>query len=414
MIAGLNASRLFPPLGLAAAITTGVLASASVANAQPGFAILHSFTGSPTDGALPYAGLIQGPDGTLYGTTFSGGDFNSPGTVFQMAPDGSGFTILHSFAGSPNDGAGPYAGLIQGPDGTLYGTTYGGGGGANSVGTVFKMAPDGSGFTILRKFTVSPNDGAEPYASLIQGPDGTLYGTTLYGGTNDAGTVFQMAPDGSGFTVLHSFTGPTDGAAPYAGLIQGPDGTLYGTTYDGGANGGGTVFQMAPDGSGFTVLHSFTGPTDGARPYAGLIQGPDRTLYGTTFYGGTYGAGTIFQMAPDGSGFTVLYSFTGVTDGAGPYAGLIQGPDGTLYGTTYYGGGANNGGTVFQMAPDGSGFTVLHSFAGYTTDGAGPYAGLIQGTDGKLYGTTLSGGNSLSARGVVFQLTLSPNVPKRR
>ena len=191
MIAGLNASRLFPSLGLAAAITTGVLASASVANAQPGFAILHSFTGSPTDGALPYAGLIQGPDGTLYGTTLYGGA-NNVGTIFQMAPDGSGFTNLHSFAGYPTDGANPYAGLIQGPDGTLYGTTYGGG--ANNAGTVFQMAPDGSGFTVLHSFAGYTTDGAGPYAGLIQGPDGTLYGTT-YGGGNSLsarGVVFQL------------------------------------------------------------------------------------------------------------------------------------------------------------------------------------------------------------------------------
>ena len=142
MIAGLNASRLFPSLGLAAAITTGVLASASVANAQPGFAILHSFASYPTDGGGPYAGLIQGPDGTLYGTTYYGGGANNGGTVFQMAPDGSGFTNLHSFAGFPNDGANPYAGLIQGPDGTLYGTTLSGGNSFNGVVFQLTLSPN--------------------------------------------------------------------------------------------------------------------------------------------------------------------------------------------------------------------------------------------------------------------------------
>jgi uncharacterized repeat protein (TIGR03803 family) len=184
---------------LAAAITTGVLASASVANAQPGFAILHSFTGYPTDGAGPRAGLIQGPDGTLYGTTSGGGVNTNFGMVFQIAPDGSGFTNLHDFFGYPTDGANPYAGLIQGPDGTLYGTTSGGG--ANDFGTVFQIFPDRSDI-ILHNFSGYPTDGANPYAGLIQGPDGTLYGTTSGGGVNtNFGTIFQMAADGSGFTI---------------------------------------------------------------------------------------------------------------------------------------------------------------------------------------------------------------------
>jgi uncharacterized repeat protein (TIGR03803 family) len=319
-----------------------------------------------------------------------------------MAPDGSGFTLLHSFI--VTDGAHPYAGLIQGPDGTLYGTTYQGG--SRGLGTIFRMAPDGSGFTLLHSFTGGVTDGAHPYAGLIQDPDGTLYGTTYNGGSGDLGTIFRMAPDGSGFTLLHSFTGgATDGLYPFAGLIQGPDGTLYGTTYNGGGPfNAGTIFQIAPDGSVFTLLYSFTGgSTDGAGPYAGLIQGPDGTLYGTTFAGGASNAGTIFQIAPDGSGFTLLHGFTGgATDGLYPFAGLIQGPDGTLYGTTFYGGSSNRG-TIFQIAPDGSGFTLLHSFT--LTDGAQPRAGLIQSPDGTLYGTTSAGPPFYP--GVVFQLTFS-------
>jgi uncharacterized repeat protein (TIGR03803 family) len=365
-----------------------------------GFTVLHSFIGGTTDGALPFAGLIQGPDDTLYGTTYSGG---SPpgGTVFQMATDGSGFTLLHSF-NQFREGARPLAGLIQGPDGTLYGTTtytYRNGFPA-PLGMIFRLAADGSGFTVLHSFTGDSTDGRYPLAGLIQGPDGTLYGTTSEGGTANLGTVFQMALDGSGFMLLHSFTGaPTDGQYPSASLIQRPDGALYGTTYRGGSNGSGTVFRLAPDGSGFTLLHSFSSEaTDGRDPYASLIQGPDGTLYGTTKYGGSADRGTVFRLAPDGGGFTLLRSFTdALTDGKYPTAGLIQGPDGTLYGTTSEGGSADAG-TVFQMASDGGGFTLLHSF----NFGDDPSAGLIQGPDGTLYGTTLGGGSS--GWGAVFRL----------
>jgi uncharacterized repeat protein (TIGR03803 family) len=318
-----------------------------------GYTLLRSFTADGTDGALPN-GLIQGFDGTLFGTTRGGGSANL-GTVFQIAPDGSGYTLLYSFTGDATDGAFPYAGLIQGPDGTLYGTTSGHV--QNTSGTIFQIAPDGSGFKVLHNFTRTPMDGSEPDASLIQGPDGTLYGTTAFGGSNGYGTIFQIAPDGTGFALLHSFTGETsDGAYPHAGLIQGPDGTLYGTTASGGPGscpgGCGTVFRLAPDGSGFTLLHTFTGvPTDGQYASAGLIQGPDGTFYGTTAFGGFNGYGTIFQMDPDGGNFTLLHSFTGgLDDGFYPYDGVIQGPDGTLYGTTYAGGRANEG-VVFSLSP---------------------------------------------------------------
>jgi uncharacterized repeat protein (TIGR03803 family) len=394
MFTRLTPSRLLPFFGLAAAIAAGVLASARVANAQANLVVLHGFVGEPDDGAAPYGGLTEGLDGTLYGTTFFGGA-NNRGTIFRMDSDGSNFAILHSFASFPGDGATPYGSLLQASDGMLYGTT--GLGGVNEYGTVFQIAPDGRGFAILHTFSFA--DGASPHAGLIQAPDGTLYGTTDFGGIFNYGAIFRIAP-GSGFAVVHSFN-RTDGWRPDCNLIQGPDGTLYGTTYAGGENGSGTVFQMAPDGSGFTLLHSFAvDGSDGANPGAGLLQAADGTLYGTTSFGGANQVGTTFQIAPDGS-FAVLHSFSGTTDGATPSASLTQVPDGTLYGTTN-GGGSNALGTIFQIAPDGSGFAVVHSFS--TQEGDHPYAGLIQGPDGTLYGTTTMD----SERGTVFQLTLSP------
>jgi len=359
MFTRLSPSRVLPFLVLAT-IATGVLAASS-AYAQPGYAILYNFcptAGCETDGLQPFAGLIQASDGTLYGTTRFGG-LGHRGTVFQLAPDGSGFALLHSFTGGADDGERPIAGLVQGPDGTLYGTTQIGGVGPCAVGggcgTVFQIAPDGSGYAVLHRFTNSTTDGSQPLAGLIQGPDGMLYGTTVIGGSRDAGTIFQIAPDGSGFAILHSFLSVNpDGDQPSAGLIQGPDGTLYGTTSAGGSSNVGTVFQIAPDGSGYGILLSFTGFPGPVYPQAGLVQAPDGTLYGTSANGGSSASGTIFQVAPDGSGFAVLHSFTvdGV-DGRSPLAGLIQAPDGTLYGTTFAG-GTFGGGVVFQLTPSPS------------------------------------------------------------
>ncbi len=342
---------------------------------------LYAFSGG-SDGAYPYGGLLKGGDGSLYGTTYGGG----LGTVFKLTPDGT-LTTLHAFSGS--DGAGPYAGLLLGSGGTLYGTTVGGG--ASDYGTVFRLAPDGSGFTTLYAFNYS--DGAWPYAGVLQGSDGSLYGTTSGSGSG-GGTVFRLAPDGT-LTTLYAFSGGSDGAYPYAGLLQGGDGSFYGTTSGGGASGNGTVFKF---GLGtLTTLYAFSGGSDGSNPYAGLFQGSDGTLFGTTNEGGASGNGTVFRLAPDGSGFTPLHAFSGGSDGAWPYAGVLQGSDGSLYGTTWSGGASGNG-TVFKFALGT--LTTLHAFSG--SDGAYPYAGLLQGRDESLYGTTISGG--ASGNGTVFRL----------
>jgi uncharacterized repeat protein (TIGR03803 family) len=352
---------------------------------QPAFSLLHDFTGS--DGSAPYGELLQGTDGRLYGTTQGGGV--GGGTVFTMNADGTGFITLHSFTFNGNDGTSPSGSLIQGTDGRLYGTTYGGG--ASDFGTVFAINPNGTGFATLYSFT-NGSDGAQPFGSLLQGTDGRLYGTTNSGGPNGVGTVFAANSDGTGFTILHGFTNGNDGAHPIGGLIQGTDSRLYGTTNNGGPNGAGTVFAVNPDGAGFTILYSFTGGIDGGYPQAGLLQRTDGRLYGTAFVGAN-GAGTMFAVNADGTGFTTLYSFT---DGNLPPTGsLIQGTDGRLYGTTEGNGAGSSSidryGTVFAVNPDGTGFATLYRFLG-GNDGSTPFTGVIQGTDGRLYGTTLTGG----------------------
>ena len=354
------------------------------------FTTLVKFNG--TNGADLRAGLVQATDGSFYGTTMTGGTSACGcGTIFKVTRAGV-LTTLHTFTGP--DGSGPDGALIQATNGSFYGTTaYGGAsyGGALGYGTVFKITPAGA-LTTLHSF--DSTDGANPNAGLVQAADGSFYGTTTYGGANgDWGTVFRITPGGA-LTTLHSFAGQ-DGADPFA-LIQASNGSFYGTTGNGGTfdyfcNGCGTIFKITQAGA-FTTLYSFTGGTDGYNPLAGLVQATNGSFYGTTAYGGSgvpaicfSGCGTIFGMTPGGM-LTTLYSFCAIncTDGAYPYAGLIQATDHNLYGTTGFG-GAYGPGTVFKITLSGA-LTVLHSFDG--TDGSFATAGLLQATDGNFYGTT--------------------------
>jgi uncharacterized repeat protein (TIGR03803 family) len=356
----------------------------------PGFTLnsLRSFNCN-SDGCN-LNGLVQGADGNFYGTAAGGGDY-SVGTVFKMTTNGT-LTTLYTFTGGA-DGAYPYAALVQGTNGNFYGTTVGGG--DYGSGTVFKMTTNGT-LTTLYSFTYG-DDGANPYDSLVQGADGNFYGTARSGGPYIiAGTIFMITADGI-LTPLHSFTGGDDGLYPWAGLIQGADGNFYGTTYYGGVYGGGTVFELATDGT-LTPLVQFNS-TNGANPLGNLVQGVDGSIYGTTFYGGTNGNnGTVFRLTTNGT-LTTLYQFSG-NDGANPCSGLIQGSDGNLYGTTSQG-GLGGDGTVFQITANG----ILNTLVWFDwSNGANPEAPLTQALDGSFYGTTYYGG--VYGNGVVFQLIL--------
>jgi len=317
------------------------------------FTTLHSFTGG-SDGGWPFAGLILSGN-MLYGTAAVGGTSGN-GTVFAVKTDGTGFTNLHSF--SDSDGSSPNARLILSRD-ILYGTASHGGSSGN--GTVFTINTNGIGFMVLHNFTATPgrtnSDGINPQAGLVLSGN-TLYGTTWQGGSGGWGTVFAVNTDSTGFTNLYNFTGGSDGAGPTAGLILSGN-TLYGTASHGGSSGNGTVFRVNINGTNFANLHSFTAldkstNTDGANPNADLIL-TNNILYGTAQSGGSGGEGTVFKVNIDGNGFTTLYSFTAIPAYAGPHTnsdgtspnGLILSGN-TLYGTAQFGGSSNSG-TVFSI-----------------------------------------------------------------
>jgi len=346
-------------------------------------------------GAYPYGSLYF--DGTfMYGMTSIGGT-SGLGTLFKIKPDGTGFAKLLDFAGTTN-GSNPYANLIS--DGTfLYGMTVNGG--ANNFGTIFKIMKDGTGYTKLLDFAGTTN-GSNPWGSLIS--DGTyLYGMTFGGGSSSMGTVFKIKFDGTGYAKLLDFAGLSNGRNPRGDLFF--DGTyLYGMTSVGGSDNFGVLFKIMPNGTGYTKLLNFDSTTNGRNPYGSLIS--DGTyLYGMTSGSGTSSStsfGTLFKITPAGTGYTKLLDFDGATKGRRPYGSLYS--DGTLlYGMTFEG-GVNNWGTLFNIKKDGTGFTKLIDFGG-TTTGMNPWGSLI--SDGtSLYGMTGGGGvNSFS--GVLFKYGIS-------
>lgn len=371
------------------------------------------FTFDETDGAQPmYMALVQGIDGELYGTTSIGGTatqcyYGGCGTVFRITPAGV-LTVLYSFCVGDDclGGTAPQAGLVLATDGNFYGTT--------ATSSVFRITSKGSLTTIFNIcYAGVCKNGQNPWAPVIQGSNGNLYGTASSGGhcsqPGGCGTLFEVSTQGTLVRVYRfcSEANCPDGRNPYAPLVQGTDGNFYGTTAFGGVNDAGTLFKVIPQGV-LTTLHSFCSQpncSDGEVPTASLIQASDGNLYGTTFYGGnsncafSNSCGTIFKITPDGI-LTTVYRFceqVNCPDGSNPWAGLIQGTDGNFYGTTPYGGAdlvdcSNNFpgcGTVFQITPEGV-LTTLHSFS--NIDGAAPQGGLLQATNGIFYGTTTLGG----------------------
>jgi uncharacterized repeat protein (TIGR03803 family)/T5SS/PEP-CTERM-associated repeat protein len=362
--------------------------------AKPLLATLYSFTGG-TDGAYPNAGLLQASDGNLYGTTEQGGS-NNLGTVFRLSPAGT-FTNIHSFAGS--EGAYPFlATLAQGSDGFLYGTAYSGG--QNGLGTIFKINTAGG---LAWWYNFGGTDGAYPKAGVIQANDGKFYGTTYQGGASynpgfgdpGNGVVFAISSAGI-YTNLHSLNYLFDGNQPEAALVQGTDGLFYGSAYIGGnGNISGTAFKVTSGGALTELL------TDAGNPIGAFVQGSDGLFYGTGSAALEGGDGSVYRFNSAGAP-TKLHSFTNfVGEGAHPSAGLVQGSDGNFYGTTIKGGIANTG-TVFRITASGA-LTTLRSFTG-GPDGAAPAAPLLQGLDGNFYGTTSSGGTN--GAGTVFKLSV--------
>jgi uncharacterized repeat protein (TIGR03803 family) len=371
------------------------------------FTVLHDFTRG-RDGASPEVGLSIDGAGNLFGTANSGGSAGF-GTVFELVRDNRSFDfkVLHTFTGGSvgsTDGGGPAARVVFGPNGTLFGsTTFGGN---SNAGVVYNIGPASRFRTenILYSFT-GGNGGERPSGDLLFDQSGNIYGTTSFAGASFNGVTFELTPSGNGFTedVLYTFTGGNDGSEPQSGVISDAAGNPYGTATIGGF-GFGTVFELTGSRPSRTeqTLYSFQGGSDGAFPSGGLIFDGLGNLYGTTSSGGAGGGGTVFKLTPSGGSFTftLLFSFTG---SGGPAATLTMDAAGNIYGTTTND-GAFGQGSVFKLTPSGGGFTLtsLHDFTG-GSDGGRPFSNVIFDAAGNLYGTTFQGG--AAAAGVVFKIT---------
>lgn len=383
------------------------------------FTVLHDFTGL-SDGRYPYAGLSIDRAGTLYGTASEGGP-DEDGAVFKLAlKNGSWlFLPLYKF-GAPGEGVNPLARPIIGPNGSLYGTTSAGPSGCAGCGTVYNLRPAATfpssviqpwHETILYQFT-DGTDGASPAnGDLLFDSAGNIYGTTFSGGDLQAcggvgcGVVYKLTPNGGGWTesVIHAFTGGSDGSTPYSGLTPDAAGNLYGTTVEGGAHDDGTVYKLSPSGSGWTktVIYNFQDSSDGKWPVGGLIFDSAGNLYGGTEVGGSGGGGTVYKLTFSNGQwtFTTIHSFSGH---AGPYSKLSMDLAGNLYGSTY-GDGSAGAGMVFALtsSSDGWNFVLLHDFTG-GADGASPLGGVSLDANGNVYGTAEMGG--AYGWGVVYKI----------
>ncbi len=395
--------------GLLFPAALAVCASQAHAQVTATETVINSFTGG-ADGIAPQAALIVGPDGNFYGTDIAGGA-NEAGAVYQVneTNDPGAVDGLYIFGGTGLRGTG--GPLLLDSDGNFYGT---GTGGSGNLGVVFRLTPGGAA-QILYTFT-GETEGEYSQAGLTQGSDGAFYGTTapLYnppaGQEQNSGTIFRVTSTGD-FSVLHTFAGNGDDLSNSTGhLLSGSDGAFYGVTPLGGANGDGTVFRITAAGD-FSIIHTFSG-SDGSRPSGALVQDGEGNFYGTTEAGGANGFGTVFKLTPAGV-LTTLHSFGNFPDGQQPGTGLVQGRDGALYGTTFYGGanGQNDGGgygMVFRITRAGA-YQSLYNFQGKAgpndNDGTSPAAPLLLAPDGSFYGTTFYGGDNNF--GTIFKLTLN-------
>lgn len=357
----------------------------SLDGAQPaqtrGLTVLYNFAGS-SDGGDPFASLIRDSAGNLYGTADYGGTAFA-GVVFKVAPNGTE-TVLYNFSGGA-DGAQPFSAPVRDKAGNLYGTTTMGG--SANAGVVFKLDPGGTE-TVLHNFT-GGTDGTTPTGGLLEDKAGNFYGTASQGGTSNAGVLFKIGAKGK-YSILRTFTGAAnDGKYPtYTSLLMDSVGALYGVTEEGGAANGGILYKLGKTGK-LTILHSFMGgTTDGCNVLGIPFMDGNGNFYGTTSSCGTSSLGTVWTVSSNGNE-TVLHSFAGgTTDGEYPLSGVIGDASGNIYGNTETG-GASNFGTVYEISPNGT-FTLLHSFDG--TDGKFPYGSFVRTAKGTLFGSTQNGG----------------------
>src|SRR5215510_8572712 len=352
--------------------------------------------------------------GNIYGTTVLGGDFGG-GTVFQLSPtpNGSEQAVLYSFTGGV-DGGEPYKGVTIHRRGSLYGTAETGGSGSceGGCGVVYKLTKSNGTWnqTVIYAFT-GGDDGSGPGARVTVDRSGDVYGMTPTGGTYGVGTIYKLHPDAGSYTfqVIHTFTGGNDGATGSAGRMLLQHGRLYSAATAGCMYGSGVVFELTPTAVGewdFRTLYSFHGQPDGSFPYGALLRAPSGKLYGTTYYGGENGIGAVYELSPRQTGEwdeRVIYSFQNGSDGNSPISNLVRDAAGNLYGTTSEGGLGS--GTIFKLTPVGGGQwteSVVHSFAG-SPDGSSSYNGMVVDPFGNFYGATVHGGTAND--GSVYQFT---------
>ena len=400
---GHGRQSIFANIHLTAALIIAMFGAMTIQSAQAqSFKVLYNFDGA-SHGGDPYASLARDAAGNLYSTVDYGGGTSYAGGVFKVAPDGTE-TMLYNFTGGA-DGAYPFSSVVRDSKGNLYGTTSQGG--SDNAGVVFKVDPSGTE-TVLHNFAGGA-DGVIPTGGLVRDKAGNLYGTTSQGGTSNDGIVFKISPSGKE-TILHTFTGSaTDGKYPtYTTLLMDAQGNFYGVTEEGGSADGGILYKLSKTGK-LTILHSFKGgTTDGCNVLGTPFMDAAGNFYGTTSSCGTHTLGTVWEVKKNGQE-RLLHSFAGGTsDGEYPLAGVVKDATGNLYGNTETG-GASDVGTVYRISNTGK-FTLLHSFDG--TDGKYPYGSFAQNSKGTIFGSTLNGGTI--GYGTVWKITMSRSMFMRR